>query len=166
MAERYYKSEYTYHGAGFPVMLLNFPFRKVGSMEVLDVDTEKLDLAIAQAILLKPAFLTGNEIKFLRHFLGHSLREFASRMSLGASTIKKWEDVADERLEYPTNDFAIRNLAAGELHQRYRMSAEFAYHREAIQASQFWEPQPLQIPFEAVLHSFKSKQAAPKDHAS
>ena len=159
MTERYFKNEYIYQGAGFPVTLLKFPFRKVGEREVLDVDTEKLDLAIAQAVLCKPAFLSGKEIRFLRLLLGQSLREFGGNMGSSAATIKKWEDVEDKLLESPTTDFSIRNFVAGQLHQRHKINMEFAYHREAIQASRFWGPQPLQIPFETVLHSLRSRRA-------
>lgn len=164
MAKQYYKRTFTYTGAGFPVTLLNFPFRKVGNAEVLDFDTEKLDLAIAQAVLRKPAFLTGSEIKFLRHLLGHSMREFAANMGSSASTIKSWEDFENKRVENPTNDFSVRNYVAGELRQRYKISAEFAYHREAIQASEFWNPKPLQIPFEAILNSLKTSRVQNKPY--
>lgn len=150
MPERFFKTEYAYEGAGFTVTLLNFPFRIVGTTEILDVDTEKLDVAIAQAVLLKPAFLSGHEIRFLRHLLGQTLRTFADKMGSGASTIKKWEDAGEGSAENAPIDFAIRNYAAGELNQRYKISAEFAYHREALQASKFWEPRSLHIPFEAI----------------
>ena len=158
MEKNYTKDSFEYEGAGFPVTLLDFPFRKVGKVEVLDMDTETLDLAIAKAILLKPAFLTGDEIRFLRHLLGYSLRDFASEMGLGHSTIKSWEDEGEEKVENPTNDFAIRNFVAGKLEQKYKISAEFAYHQEAIQASTFWEPEPLQIPFKAMAEFTKRKR--------
>lgn len=141
------KKEFAYKGAGFPVMLLEFPFRTLQGDEVLDVDMDQLDLAIAFAVLRKPAPLTGNEIRFLRTILTLSLQNFGKELGVTAPAIKKWEDLKDKNMRSITNDFAIRNFVAKRLSFEHERHVDFVVHRSILEASDFWKPESMQIPF-------------------
>jgi hypothetical protein len=158
------RKEYVYRGAGFPVTLIDFPTRKAAGEEILDVDTEKLDLAIACLVLMKPAFLTGKEIRFLRHLLSESLAVFGNHFDLSAAGIKKWEDLDDTSINSVTNDFAIRNYVAKRLAFRFETTIDFAVHRSILEASEFWRPERVEIPFEALARFTKVREVAFRKH--
>jgi hypothetical protein len=99
---------------------------------------------------MKPAFLTGSEIRFLRHFLGESLAAFGEHFDLSAAGIKKWEDLVDSPIASVTNDFALRNYVAKRLSFKFETNVDFAVHRSMLEASEYWRPERVEIPFEAM----------------
>jgi hypothetical protein len=157
MTEKSHEKKFTYMGAGFPVDLIGFPFKKIAGEEVLDVDAEKLDLAIARLVLLKPAFLTGREIRFLRHFLNESMSTFGAHFGISAAAVKKWEDLDDSPIGSVTNDFAIRNYLASRLTSQFKMHFDIAVHQNLLEAGQFWKPEIMEIPFEAMAKYARDK---------
>ena len=150
------KKEFTYEGAGFPVTLIGFPFKTVHGDEVLNVDPDQLDLAIAFAVLRKPAPLTGHEIKFLRHIVGLSLQNFGKTLGVTAPAVKKWEDLKEKQTGSFTNDFAIRNFVAKGLSFEHKRHVDIAVHRSILEASEFWKPESIQIPYH-VMKEFRRK---------
>lgn len=163
MADSYKREKFTYLGAGFPVELTGFPFKKVHGVEVLDIETEKLDLAIARLVLLKPAFLVGKEIRFLRHFLGETLSIFGDHFDLSPAGIKKWEDLGDEPIGVATNDFSIRNYVAKRLSVQFEITVDLAVHKSILEAGQYWKPnEHMEIPFENLIKYTRSHIGAHK----
>src|SRR5262245_56998484 len=130
------KKGFIYKGAGFPVTLIGFPFKTIHGDEVLDVDMDQLDLAIAFAVLSKPAPLTGHEIKFLRTIVGLSLQNFGKELGVTAPAVKKWEDLKEEEMGSVTNDFGIRNFVAKKLSLEHEMHIDIAVHRSILEASE------------------------------
>lgn len=149
MTEVYYKEKYTYHGAGFPVVLTHVPFRKMGKDEVFLCDTELLDLAIAKLVLLKPAILTGNEVRFLRAMINESMEKFSSHFNHSPATIKNWEDRKNEPVSMSYEiDYAIRSTVATVLQLEQQISTNFLVHSSVLKASEYRsEPiSTIQIP--------------------
>lgn len=83
---------YIYRGLGFPVKLVNAPFRKVIGEWVLDVNFNKLQMAVLHALLYKPAPLTGDELKFIRKFLKLSTTQFGKIFGVSHVAVLKWEN--------------------------------------------------------------------------
>lgn len=164
MTETYKKEKFIYHGTGFPVILMNFPFKKIGKNEILDCDIEQLDLAIAKLVLLKPALLTGSELKFLRILVNESMEKFSSHFNNAPSTIKNWEDRKDKPVSTSFEiDFAIRSAVAAILHIEHQISANFLIHGTVLKAAEYRaQPMaPIQIPFSDIRKDpfFKTSEA-------
>lgn len=137
MSETFKKDQYIYRGTGFPVTLCGFPFKKEHGVEVFAFDVRTLELFIAQIVLLKPAFLTGNEIKFLRTFVNLSMRDFGQSLDVSAAGVKKWEDKDDAPATSVSVDFAIRQVIATQLNLVHKVNPNFAYHTSLLQTADF-----------------------------
>jgi putative zinc finger/helix-turn-helix YgiT family protein len=62
-----------------------------GAYEVSIPNLEGLHQAIARTIVIKPARLTSEEVRFLRKVLGWSGADFAEHMGTSAETVSRWE---------------------------------------------------------------------------
>ncbi len=82
---------FIYEAFGFPVKLLNVPMRKVVGEWVIDVDFNKLQLAILRCLLYKSAPLHGPELKFIRKFLSMSTTDFGKIFGVSHVAVVKWE---------------------------------------------------------------------------
>ena len=94
------KKTHTDFGFGFPVQILNAPFRKIQGGWVLDLNMEKYEKAVLFALSQKPARLSGNEVKFICYYFEMDLKSFGKRFGdVAHSAVIKWEKFEDE----PTN---------------------------------------------------------------
>lgn len=82
---------YEGHGFGFPVVLLNVPMIQVRGEWLPDVNQNKLSEIVLGALIHKPYRLTGNEVHFIRIFLGMTLEQFAKRLDVTHPAVLKWE---------------------------------------------------------------------------
>jgi len=69
---------------------------------------DELHESLARAVALKPAPLSGAEIRFLRKELGLSGRKWAALLRIDHTTLSRWENDAQERSQH--NDLLIRLL--------------------------------------------------------
>lgn len=84
------------YGLGFPVHIINAPFRKIRNEWVLDVNFKQYEKTVLLALATKKYRLSGNEVKFIRHFFGMKLKDFGSRFGdVAHSAVKKWENCGD-----------------------------------------------------------------------
>ena len=67
---------------------------KCGASETAIPAMENLLGALANAVIRKRARLTGDEVRFLRKYLGYSSADFAKRIGSSPSTVSKWENGA------------------------------------------------------------------------
>ena len=65
---------------------------KCGDYEILIPKIEQLHYLMAHAIIRKPASLVGEEIRFVRKYLGWSAADFAAHMGARLETISRWEN--------------------------------------------------------------------------
>ena len=99
MSKKFQKS-YIDYGLGFPVQILNAPLKKIQGEWVLDLNFEKYEKTVLFALALKPARLTGNEVRFIRHHFTMNLKNFGKRFGdVAHSAVIKWEKFGDR----PTN---------------------------------------------------------------
>lgn len=92
------KTQKTYidYGFGFPVKIPNAPLRKIQGEWALNLDFEKYERAVLFALAMKPVKLSGNEIKFIRHFLEMDLKSFGKRFGdVAHPAVIKWEKFGD-----------------------------------------------------------------------
>ncbi|MBI1317953.1 MAG: hypothetical protein GC168_03255 [Candidatus Hydrogenedens sp.] len=87
---------YIYEGCGFPVRLSTAKMFKVGTEWVLDIDYAGIERSVAATVARKPSRLTGNEVRFLRQFLAHSLKRLADHFAYSAPAVLKWEQRGDK----------------------------------------------------------------------
>ena len=100
MSEKKTQKSYIDFGFGFPVQILNAPLKKVRGAWNLDLNMNVYEKAVLVALSQKSTRLTGFEVRFIRHYLEMTLKEFGQRFGdVAHSAVIKWEKFADE----PTN---------------------------------------------------------------
>jgi len=87
------KKTTVFNHLGFPIRLLEWPHIETDGEFVPDVDYMKLEEIIFQLLPVKPTRLSGAEIKFVRHHLNMTQKEFAGWLEddTDPSTVAKWE---------------------------------------------------------------------------
>ncbi len=121
------RETYKFTESGLPsVSLGNVEVRactKCGEREVVLPKLEELHRAIAHMVLLKTERLAGEEIRYLRKYLGWSAVDFAKRIGVDRTTVSRWENgqqsigtTADRLLrllvvtEKPVEDYSTERL--------------------------------------------------------
>jgi DNA-binding transcriptional regulator YiaG len=101
---------YQTRALGFPIIVINPKFKVRAGEKTLDINFKALSEKVFKAVIMKPARLTGGEIKFIRGFLGLNQSEFANIMGLkGHSQVSKWEKRPNEMTMMSSHqDFIIR----------------------------------------------------------
>jgi hypothetical protein len=90
------QKSYIDYGFGFPVKIVNAPLIKIYDEWTLDLNFEKYEKVILLALAMKPACLTGNEIKFIRNHFNMDLKTFGKRFGdVAHSAVIKWEKFRD-----------------------------------------------------------------------
>lgn len=95
-----------YHGFGFPIVIPNAHIRVVAGEEVLDIDINKLQIAVLKLLIFKATPLTGEQLRFIRKYFGMSTTDLAKKFGVTHPTIIKWEK--NQNSINPTTDFYIR----------------------------------------------------------
>lgn len=93
------QEEYTYHGAGYEVILHHVPMIKIGDEWVFNINMSIIDQLVFESIPHTPSRLTGNQLRFIRVYAGMTLKAFADRFGVSHPAVKKWENAGDA----PTN---------------------------------------------------------------
>jgi DNA-binding transcriptional regulator YiaG len=85
------RATFIFRGLGFPIKLVNAPLRKMVGEWTLDVNFNKLQLVVLEALLRKSTPLSGDEIRFMRKYLTLSTTEFGKIFGVSHVTVVKWE---------------------------------------------------------------------------
>ena len=93
--ERKIKKKHIDYSCGFAVILLNVPMIKIHEEWVIDLNYDALARSVLVFLAQKVSPLTGNEIRFVRHYFGLTIRDFASRFGVKHPTVLKWEQKKD-----------------------------------------------------------------------
>jgi DNA-binding transcriptional regulator YiaG len=97
---------FVYEGLGFPIKLINAPMKKMLGEWIIDLDMNKLQLAVIRALIYKSTPLTGGELKFIRKFLSMSMANFGKIFGVTHVAIVKWE--SGQRNISPSMEICIR----------------------------------------------------------
>jgi hypothetical protein len=93
------QNKFTYHGAGYEVILHHVPMIKIGNEWVLNLNPRIIDRLLVEEIPRQSSRLTGNQVRFIRDFTEMTLKAFADRFGVSHAAVKKWENTGDG----PTN---------------------------------------------------------------
>ena len=83
---------FVYKGLGIPVKLVNVPMKKVLGEWYMDINFNKLQLAVLHYLLYKPAPLNSDELRYIRKFLELSMTDFRKIFGVTHATVHKWEN--------------------------------------------------------------------------
>jgi putative zinc finger/helix-turn-helix YgiT family protein len=105
---------YLYKESGLPnVVLVGVDVRRCpacGHHELVLPRVVELHRTIADAVIHKPARLSGAEVRFLRKYLGWSGVDLARHVGVDPTTVSKWEN--DKDPIGPSSDRLLRMLVA------------------------------------------------------
>jgi DNA-binding transcriptional regulator YiaG len=139
--------KYVFEGLGFPVVLLNAPWRCVFGEWVLDVNFNELQKIVLLALIQKKRPLSGAELLFIRKYLEMTTTTFGNLLGVSHVAVVKWENNKSQinpatelciRLHVmdllPSNDKEFRKFF-------HEMSSEnLAKHKKAVS-----EDKPIKI---------------------
>ncbi len=91
MKKQKIEKEWIYEGLGFPIVLRNVPMIELRGIWTLDVDLNILQKVVLLALAHHPSDLTGNQIRFIRTWLGLTQSEFGKLFGVTHPAIVKWE---------------------------------------------------------------------------
>lgn len=91
MKKRKIEKKVLYDGLGFPIVLRNVPMIELRGTWTLDLDLNLLQKVVLLALAHHPADLTGNQIRFIRTWLGLTQAEFGKLFGVTHPAIVKWE---------------------------------------------------------------------------
>lgn len=83
---------FKWDGFGFPVIFDRLPAVKLRGELVPDVDFHQFAKPLIEYICANQEIpLSGNQVKFIRHYFGMSLREFANFLNVKHQSVMRWE---------------------------------------------------------------------------
>lgn len=91
MKKQKIEKEIVYEGLGFPVILRNVPMIELRGVWTLDVDLNVLQKVVLLALAHHPSDMTGNQIRFVRNWLGLTQTEFGKLFGVTHPAVVKWE---------------------------------------------------------------------------
>ncbi len=129
---------FVYEGLGFPVTLENVLLRKIRGEWLPKIDVEALADAVFKVLPSKSSRLTGNEIKFIRVYLGKSKPAFAEIFKLSHTAVTKWEKAEGSVAPIsPSQEVVLRlyledflNVSDREFYKTYKSIESSVYSEE------------------------------------
>lgn len=91
MKKQKIEKEIIYKGLGFPIILRNVPMIELRGIWTPDIDLNILQKVVLLALAHHPVELTGNQIYFIRTWLGLTQVEFGKLLGVTHPAIVKWE---------------------------------------------------------------------------
>jgi transcriptional regulator with XRE-family HTH domain len=103
---------YKWHGFGFLVIFNELPAVKLNGELVPDLDLGLYATPIIEYICADQNLpLSGNQVKFIRHYFNMSLREFAVFLNVKHQSIMRWEQKKNLAARIDRNtEFVVRLL--------------------------------------------------------
>ena len=142
------RDTFTYHGAGFAVLLRHVPMRQIGTEWVLDLKASAIDQLIFERLPHQPSRLTGYQIRFIRAYADMTLKAFAHRFGVSHPAVLKWERAGDEvtNMSWSTEkDIRLFVLSKSE-----RTAEDFQACYDALTTEADQAPTPLQLDIECL----------------
>lgn len=136
------QKNYVFNGLGFPVVLVDAPFRKTSYGPVLDVNSKRLQELVFEALIRKSARLSGAEVRFVRHYMELTQNTFADLLGVARSAVAKWESKDLGLTEMaPATETLLRIQMAR--HIRQSLDKAFAFIEPAVRKEETGEPLEL-----------------------
>lgn len=90
------EKEWIYEGLGFPIILRNVPMIELRGIWTPDIDLNILQKVVLLALAHHPSDLTGNQVRFIRTWLGLTQIEFGKLFGVTHPAIVKWEKMENK----------------------------------------------------------------------
>lgn len=97
---------FVFEGLGFPVVLVDAPWKKVFGEWALDINLKKLQEVVLQTLIHKSNPLNGSELRFIRKFLELTTAAFGKLFGVSHVAVVKWEN--DQSQINPSTELCIR----------------------------------------------------------
>lgn len=145
------EKEIVYEGLGFPIILRNAPMIEIRGIWTLDVDLNVLQKVILLALAHQSSNLSGNQIRFIRNWLGLTQSELGKLFGITHPAVVKWEKTGNKSSKM--NLTTQRDLRLWLLDQLLSKDADFRKAFKIIHStnySQTIEPLELDVPIDLV----------------
>ena len=98
------EKEFEYLGLGFPITLKNIPMIEIRGVWTPDIDLNILQKVVVLDLAHRSSELTGNQIRFIRQWLGFTQTEFGKLLGVTHPAVVKWEKSGDKfaKVSLPT----------------------------------------------------------------
>jgi DNA-binding transcriptional regulator YiaG len=97
MKKQKIEKEIIYDGLGFPIILRNVPMIELRGIWTPDIDLNVLQKVVLLSLAHHPVDLTGNQIRFIRIWLGLTKSEFGKLFGVTHPAVVKWEKSQNNR---------------------------------------------------------------------
>lgn len=102
---------FEWDGFGFPVIFDRLPAVKLRGELVPDVDFHQFAKPLIEYICAHQEIpLSGNQVKFIRHYFGMSLREFAKLLNVKHQSVMRWEDRNNSAAQIDVNTEIVMRI--------------------------------------------------------
>ena len=91
MKKQTIEKKFVYEGLGFPVILRNVPMIELRGVWTPDINFNVLQKVVLLALAHHSSDLTGNQIRFIRTWLGLTQAEFGKLFGVTHPAVVKWE---------------------------------------------------------------------------
>jgi len=130
---------------GFPVLLVDPPMVEVRGVRVPELNLRDLQQTVFGMLIVKPARLTGAEVRFIRKYLRLRQADLAQILNMtNHSVVSQWESREDEPtgMQYNT-EVLLRIWMAARAEQEQQQIVELLESR--LKALKPRSEQPLQV---------------------
>lgn len=100
---------FQYGDLGVPIIILDAPLKLIFGEWILDIDLNKLQRNLVNALIHKPIAMTGDEIRFIRKYFEMTTTEFGELLSVSHAAVLKWE--SGKTHMPPTTEVCVRLYA-------------------------------------------------------
>lgn len=140
------KETCVFEGLGFPIILVDAPWKKVFGEWVLDVNLKKLQEVVLQTLINKPSPLAGAELRFIRKFLEMPTAAFGKLFGVSHVAVVKWEN--NKAQINPATELCIRLYVMDRLLPKDKDFRKFYHNLSIDQLSKYnkrIKRQPIRI---------------------
>ena len=141
MKKQRVEKEVIFEGLGFPIILRNVPMVELRGIWTIDVDLNVLQKAVLLALAHFPSDLTGNQIRFIRNWLGLTQSDFGKLFGVTHPAVVKWEKTGDNGSKM--NLTTQRDLRLWLLDQLLTKDADFRKAFKIVHMTDYSQPAPL-----------------------
>lgn len=96
MTKQKIQEEFVYEGLGFPIILKNVPMIFIRDSWVLDINLNTFQKVVLLGLAFHKYLLSGNQIRFIRLWLGLTQTEFGKLLGVTHPAVVKWEKSGNE----------------------------------------------------------------------
>jgi DNA-binding transcriptional regulator YiaG len=139
------RQTFIYEGLGFPIKLIKAPMKKVFGEWFIDLDMNKLQLFVLNALAYKPSSLTGAELRFIRKYLRMTTTDFGKLFGVSHVAVVKWEN--EHNRTSPSLELYIRLYVLNHLHAKDKEFRALynAFSLEQLSKSRAEKSSPLSL---------------------